>query len=854
MVDDFATMFAKVAGPSPFPWQQRLFDRFRTGAIPDALDLPTGLGKTSVMACWLLAHAGAGGVARQLPRRLVYVVDRRAVVDQASAVAEGLAGAWPQLAWPRAPALRIATLRGQHLDRGDWLRHPQDLAIIVGTVDMIGSRLLFSGYGVAPGMRPVHAGLLGSDTLLVLDEAHLSPAFAALGLAASADPALRGAAAPPVPGLRFMSLSATQAGAAGFRDVLRLDGADLAHPVVRERLRARKRVERRQGAAERELVAAALDAAAGTARTVVFLDKRSTAETVAAALAKEAGPEAVLLFTGGRRMRERTQAAADLTRFGFLAGSVHDGRARFLVATSAAEVGVDLDADHAVMDLVAWERMVQRLGRVNRRGLGEARVILCDDGEAESRGADLAACRDLFGRIEDASPAALRHLAEAEPDRVRRATTPDPLRPPLCRAELDAWSLTGLRDHPGRAEVAPFLRGWVEEEAQLRLVWRRHLPLRPGAAEAAQERADFFEAAPVHLSEVLEVEIGRFRDWLKKRLKAGLPEADDRAPDSGMPVMLVLDGQGGVERLGSIGELQKRLADPRQAERFLDSVIGKTLVLDARLAGLSEAGTLDAGWNEAPLTADADADGDDDWAGLVGFSVAVEDPGDAAADRPDPLRLAFPLTAEEDGARLVVRGPVAAAGDGRGEARSRGVAVRLADHSANVRAAAARLAEALGLPGEARALLDLAARLHDQGKAARHWQRAMGAAALPGGPWAKTPRGDGRALAGYRHEFGSLLAAEEDPALRDLPEADRDLVLHLIAAHHGHARPFLAAHGGDRGPPSQMQRHAAAAALRFAALSRRWGPWGLAWWEAVLRAADWQASAQEPPGRGGADG
>jgi CRISPR-associated endonuclease/helicase Cas3 len=33
-----------------------------------------------------------------------------------------------------------------------------------------------------------------------------------------------------------------------------------------------------------------------------------------------------------------------------------------------------LDADHMVADLVAWERMVQRLGRVNRRGEGDAEI------------------------------------------------------------------------------------------------------------------------------------------------------------------------------------------------------------------------------------------------------------------------------------------------------------------------------------------------------------------------------------------------------------------------------------------------------------------------------------------------
>ena len=54
---------------------------------------------------------------------------------------------------------------------------PSRPAIIIGTVDLIGSRLLFSGYRPSYKLRPLDAGLLGQDTFLVLDEAHLSQPF-----------------------------------------------------------------------------------------------------------------------------------------------------------------------------------------------------------------------------------------------------------------------------------------------------------------------------------------------------------------------------------------------------------------------------------------------------------------------------------------------------------------------------------------------------------------------------------------------------------------------------------------------------------------------------------------------------
>lgn len=173
----FPQLFEELTGNPPFPWQRDLYERFvadRADNIPASCILPTGLGKTSVLAIWLIAlHTHP----ERMPRRLVYVVNRRTVVDQTTNEAEDLQKNTAILGLP-TPA--ISTLRGQFADNREWSADPSKPAIICGTVDMIGSRLLFSGYGIGWKSKPLHAGFLGQDVLLVHDEAHLEPAFQTL--------------------------------------------------------------------------------------------------------------------------------------------------------------------------------------------------------------------------------------------------------------------------------------------------------------------------------------------------------------------------------------------------------------------------------------------------------------------------------------------------------------------------------------------------------------------------------------------------------------------------------------------------------------------------------------------------
>jgi CRISPR-associated endonuclease/helicase Cas3 len=217
-LDDFIEHYQALTGYPPFRWQQRLWTGMVAGNLPDGIDIPTGLGKTAIIVIWLLALAAQCVSDRRLtlPRRLIYVVNRRTVVDQATDIAERIREKLPavpqvhqalgKLSADSANPLAISTLRGEHQDNKEWQTDPGRAAIIIGTVDMIGSKLLFVGYQSSQKIRPFLAGLIGQDALLIHDEAHLTPAFGHLIRQIIQTQRKQGNSRP----LRMMELSATR--------------------------------------------------------------------------------------------------------------------------------------------------------------------------------------------------------------------------------------------------------------------------------------------------------------------------------------------------------------------------------------------------------------------------------------------------------------------------------------------------------------------------------------------------------------------------------------------------------------------------------------------------------------------
>lgn len=916
----FNELFQSLTGNPPFPWQRRLFESFveSPGELPESCSLPTGLGKTAVIAIWLLAlahHRGQG-----FPRRLAYVVNRRTVVDQATDEAENILGklmadeAPPALVELRErlqsfaaiasePPLAISTMRGQRAESNDWCRDPARAAIVVGTVDMIGSRLLFSGYRLGFRRWPLHAGLLGQDTLLVHDEAHLEPAFQALLLGiereqqSEADCFAETWKGDLSRRLRVMELSATtRSESAGERKVrmFGLEKEDFADETIRRRVTARKglalhTIEDEKKLPDKLAELALVKRDSGQA-ILVFAHSVEVVEKVVARIQSPQSGTAknsCIALTGTLRGFERDRltgsglsdvdlAAAEkdkpwevFARF-LPAKSIREGvKPRegtvYLVCTSAGEVGINISAQHLACDLTCYESMAQRLGRVNRFGEGDAGVDVVlppafDDAKPidEHRRRTLALLKMLPVRDDgrwDASPGALRRLAADHETQVAAAFSPKPEILPLTDILLDAWSLTTITEPiPGRPPVADWLHGVEEDQPVTYFAWRKEVAETAFALgetvddqrEFGKELAEYLDAYRLRTHEQLQIPSYRALKHLK-----GFAQRQPK-----LPAWLV-DGRGQVQvvAIEKLGELDVAALNER------------TIILPPAAGGLTAQGMLDGSAGVAEEIRYDVADivaGDAAARARFVWNGSPESSSYQGLDRYPHLRLNEVTGLIEGFKRLP---DVALAEDDEGNARRLCPFIErssIEDDETRSRFSmkeqalqvhldlalqfAQRIASQLGLPVELARTAEAAAAMHDLGKDRTIWQRGIGNVRKDH-PLAKSGRSKRiKELEGYRHEFGSLLDGKAHPYLAKVDAELHELLFQSIGAHHGRARPHFPTRRGmseafdPERDESLSTEEARKTARRFAHLQRQYGRWGLAWLESILRAADYLAS------------
>ena len=901
----FAEFYRALNARDPFPWQTRLAERVAaTEQWPAEVGVPTGLGKTAcldIAVWWLASQADRQPAERTAPTRIWWVVNRRLLVDSTAEHAEQIAQV---LSGPDAAnvvgrdrevvasvAQRLSSLSAEpggspleviRLRGGVASGTPTDPsrpAVLLCTLPMYGSRLLFRGYGSTQRLRVVDAAMAGTDSLVLLDEVHLTPHLRALLLAlAACTPDAHSVLGEARSSPRLAALTATGDAAGGQR--FALDDDDRVHPVVRQRLDAVKPLELRveTGDSARRLADAMLDLLQEAPRPVacvVFTNTPKTARETFGRLCKLMPAADVLLLTGLTREREAERVRARiLDRDHGMAADRDDEVARqrhlVVVATQTLEVGADIDAEYLVTEACGVRALTQRLGRLNRLGrFPHARAAYVHLPPPKPQGGQEAADPDTWPVYGAEPVSVLERLQEARaaegtvslsPRQVAQVLGPPqdlPGRAPeVLPGLLWEWTKTTMPPE-GEAPVELYFSGIAGPQYSVSLIWRVHMP---EDGERLWPRATDREAVDVPIGEARAV-LGD--DELRRLAFDGVTVKTTSGAElrSGDQVVLPAD-RGMLDAFGWNPDATGPVVDV--------SLMAHGLPLDARaierLCGVAAGGLIRTARGIGNDDEDIDPAARTEAAEeiLTAVQAVAPPPGWDSEEWAAFTNTLSPQVVEARRevprlrARMAAPDPLSSDLD----ETSLADAVELDRHGQAVAARARAVARSIGLPPVLTDVVEHAGLLHDIGKADRRFQRWLDPAAERGVLVAKSdaPRHRWEAMRvaagwpqGGRHEDLSarLVRAWLEHSAGWGEPLQRDLLIHLVISHHGKGRPLvLPVADGTPGAVAAKVEGAAVTApadlgivdwqqpARFRRLSDCFGPWGLALLEAIMIRSD----------------
>ncbi len=751
-------------------------------AWPDFLEIPTGLGKTAaILLAWLYKRQVAQDSST--PRRLVYCLPMRVLVEQTQASID---------CWLNRLNLQdrvnVHILMGGE-DGQSWVMQPEKDAILIGTQDMLLSRALMRGYGVSRYQWPVHFALLHNDALWVFDEVQLMGA----GLSTSAQLEAFRRALPTRAATQSLWVSATLnrdwlktvdfAEHLPTSNTLTLSDTEQALSAVQQRIKATKR-----------LAKAACELTAETKKTYIA----QLAEQVSQH--HQPGTNSLVIVNRVERAQQlyahlkKQKPAAELllvhARFRLqerqqLNQGLQEAApeaGRIIIATQAIEAGVDISSKTLFTEIAPWSSLVQRFGRCNR--YGEYNEV----GGADIFWIDITDEKEAAPYTPEDFALSRQHLLELEsaaPFELPKVTTEQAIHPVIRKKDfLDLFNTDA--DLSGfDTDISQFIRD--QGTPQLRVFWR------------GIEKPQADEPQPFH-SELCPVSMGQIKDYFKK----------DKARTA-----FVWDG---------LAKIWKKIDQPCP---------GMTLLLPARYGGYD----LESGFDPT---------------------------------KKQPVPVALLETGNTDDSFT-------------GDQDSRKTkAIELPAHLRHVFEHAQQLVDQVHAQSTGKHAVLTAAAWHDVGKAHEVFQHTLlqDERLSDEQLWAKSASNASHQRRYFRHELASMLAW----LLNHAEHPQRDLIAYLIVAHHGKVRLSLRAmpdekppkdkphslyargvHQGDRLPEVAVLDQIMPATelklelmqlgetdamgpswtTRVQNLLREHGPFELAWYETLVRIADWRASEAE---------
>lgn len=482
----FTATFTRATGhPSPHPWQVELAsDPLCRNRL---LRIPTGFGKTAGVATTWLYHRLIRGDTRW-PTRLVWCLPMRVLVEQVTAELQTLCGA---LGFDSS-AVTVSTLMGG-VDAGEWALYPERPAILVGTQDMLLSRALNRGYAAPRARWPMEFGLLNQDSLWVLDEVQLMD----VGLATSAqlqtfreqnrDVSSR----PTVSWWMSATLQPAWFDSVDSRPLFETVPKLTIHPPDRHgplwdsvnKPRTLVTVPPKDKEGTKVIadlvVAAHLRSGSGAfGPTLAVLNTVDRATSVAhhlRALVRKQSPgtDVCLVHSRFRPNERKVWREQFLTRS--QCGPKTD---RIVISTQVIEAGVDFSAAELLTDLCPWPSLVQRVGRAARWG-GTANTTVfvpqdlerLDDKAVRPYAIDqLTAAESTLALLTELSPSALEDFEQSASVATLENLYPYAPAHLLLRTEIDELFDTSMDLSGADLDISRFIRSG--DERDLQVFWR----------------------------------------------------------------------------------------------------------------------------------------------------------------------------------------------------------------------------------------------------------------------------------------------------------------------------------------------------------------------------------------------
>jgi len=974
---DFGSFFEEIHGYPPFKWQAELANQVFDHGWPKALKMPTASGKTSVIdiAVFHLALE-AGTDNRKAPLRIIFVVDRRLVVDDAFEHAHSLAEKVSKCEKPVTKKVRdalkafdnpldVVKLRGGMPKESDWAETPDRPLIITSTVDQVGSRLLFRGYGVSDSMKPVHAGLLGSDVLYILDEADTSKPFLdTLNQISDIREREWGSQYP----FAAVFMSATLQYDHG--DIFPKKGQEkilLDDEKIRERINAHKYATLIAVSKDHEMVDKIVESAISLSplsddkekahsniRSVgIVVNRVKMARDVFSAICekiKKCDNASAHLLTGRVRPLDRDMFVKNQIEAIRPNNEEGDGTVMFFVATQCIEVGVNIDFDALVTQIAPLDSLRQRFGRldrIGRNGKSEARIIASKSSIKKDDyvyGDRLANTWKLLNSIAEDRQVDLG-IGFFEPglskERLEEVTSPKPRSVTLMPSYIRAWSQTSPRPYPD-PDPSLFLHGHETKSADVQIIWRADVTEETlDSAKNSPECVQSVFITPPSALEAVSIPIWTARKWL-----AGHDQDQHLSDVEGMKA--VPEEEGDTDRY----VLLWRGAKNKQTRviKPTEMIPGDTIVVPSTYGGCDKYGWDD--YSDAPvddigmeanlihrrqltmrfdrniITKMGDSTTWEDFKEVEARHAERDDTAEFIAELIDsesfPQSLGEILKVvkddigkesqtgsikihkrtEGDSSRIFGLGKNNLSKDqvekilvclnlqeslshqktekhaesttDDGSSSSPGQEIGLTDHCKGVQAFAKKFVRNIKMNPDVSNDVELAALLHDIGKAEKRFQAflygtdpddllqekiiAKSAHAVINYREYEQRRKTAQFPEGQRHECWSVLLSEGHPRFRDAK--DPDLVRYLIGTHHGHGRPMFPPVKDDGRSTDKVKFEfdgktiVGSTEQELSRLDSGWidmhhrvytkyGPWNLAHMEAIVRLADHCRSREE---------